>query len=256
MKSDRDLKYAAEFRDAIHAEALARVKAVYPYTYSVIDRYPVEAYFQQVWDYPGTWYTVVGIPEGANSRAALIEAIVRDTLVCCRENGAEYSDEAFFELLEDYPDIGCDYRIIAPADLLAEERRAFPYRGAPSHRLALSCAAELFCEDSLRELSRASCKKLKSKALFAPAGSDEWPNYRSAFFRHPNENAYTDSDFERVNAVLFPGGAEGLEVYRWTADRAEHFDSESEHRIALCLSIYDDSIDRFVVIISSALITL
>ncbi|MBR3298120.1 MAG: hypothetical protein IKI64_02840 [Clostridia bacterium] len=250
MKSDRDLKYAAEFRDALHAEALVRVKAVYPHTYSVIDRYPVEAYFQQVWDYPGKWYTVVGTPEGPGSRRSLIEAIVRETLVFCRENGAEYSDEAFFELLEEYPDIGCDYRIITPADAKAEAGKVFPYLGEPSHRLALSCAAETFGEDRLRELSHASCKKLKSKALFAPAASDEWLNYRKAFSRHPHKSAYTDSDFERVNSVLFPGGADGLEVYRWATNHLERFAGEIERAFGLCLSVYDSSIDRFVVIIA------
>ena len=55
MYSEQDLKYAAEFRDEIHREALAKVRAVYPDAGSVVDRYPVEAYFQKVWDYPGKW---------------------------------------------------------------------------------------------------------------------------------------------------------------------------------------------------------
>ena len=62
MYSEQDLKYAAEFREEIHKEALAKVKAVYPDADHVVDGYPADAYFQRVWDYPGTWYMVVGTP--------------------------------------------------------------------------------------------------------------------------------------------------------------------------------------------------
>ena len=78
--SDGDLKSAAEFREQIHAEALRRVRQFRPEVTAVIDRYSVESYFQQHWDYPGAWYTIVAIPESAGSREALIETIVRDTL--------------------------------------------------------------------------------------------------------------------------------------------------------------------------------
>ena len=66
--SKRELEHAADFRKQIHAEALEKVKAVRPDIRSVVDRYPVEAYFQQVWDYPGKWYTAVAVPEEAGSR--------------------------------------------------------------------------------------------------------------------------------------------------------------------------------------------
>ena len=41
--SEQDLKYAREFREEIHREALARVKAVYPDADHVIDKYPADA---------------------------------------------------------------------------------------------------------------------------------------------------------------------------------------------------------------------
>ena len=78
--SERDSEDAADFRNRIHAEALQRIQRIRPEITSVIDRYPVEAYFQQVWDYPGTWYTIVAIPEDVRSKEALIDIIVRDTL--------------------------------------------------------------------------------------------------------------------------------------------------------------------------------
>ena len=78
--SEQDLKYAAEFREEIHREALAIVRKTRPNVTEVIDRHPVEDYFQENWDYPGKWYTIVAIPYGYRSRKALVDEIVRDTL--------------------------------------------------------------------------------------------------------------------------------------------------------------------------------
>lgn len=84
--SDADLAHAAEFREQIHAEALAIVRRVRPETAEVADPYPVEAYFQRHWDYPGAWYTIVAIPGSAGSREALLDTIVRETLARSRKN--------------------------------------------------------------------------------------------------------------------------------------------------------------------------
>ena len=78
--SGEDLAAAADFRDGIHAKALEIVRRVRPEAAEVVDRYPVEAYLQQHWDYPGAWYTIAAIPESFKSREALIDTIVRDTL--------------------------------------------------------------------------------------------------------------------------------------------------------------------------------
>ena len=78
--SEQDLKFAAEFREEIHREALAIVRKTRPNVTEVIDRHPVEDYFQEHWDYPGKWYTIVAIPYGYRSREALVDQIVRDTL--------------------------------------------------------------------------------------------------------------------------------------------------------------------------------
>ena len=78
--SEQDLKYASELREGVHREALAIVRKTRPHITEVIDRHPVEEYFQEHWDYPGKWYAIVAIPSGYGSREALIDAIVRDTL--------------------------------------------------------------------------------------------------------------------------------------------------------------------------------
>ncbi|MBO4873252.1 MAG: hypothetical protein J5496_07540 [Lachnospiraceae bacterium] len=255
MYSEQELRHAAEFRDEIHREALMRVRAVCPDAGSVIDRHPVEEYFQEVWDYPGKWYTTVAIPTGYGSRRALVEALVRDTLVHCRAAGLSFENDAFYRLIAAYPDLVCEYCIVTADDRSAEEEAVFPYRGAESHRRALHCACRrLFEEEGTwsYDISRARGKKQSSKALFAPAASEEGLNYRKAFLFPPHENAYTDRDFDRVGAVLFPGGAEGLELYRWTTDWSEYFNEGREWWGTLCLSVYDKSLDRFVVIMASA----
>ncbi len=78
--TEGDLASAAKFREGIHEEALERIKRIMPGIESVADRYPVEAYFQKSWDYPGKWYIVTAVPEDAGGREALIDIIVRDTL--------------------------------------------------------------------------------------------------------------------------------------------------------------------------------
>ena len=78
--SEQDLKYAAEFREGIHQEALEIIRKTRPGVTEVIDRHPVEDYFQENWDYPGKWYTIVAIPYGYRGRKALVDQIVRDTL--------------------------------------------------------------------------------------------------------------------------------------------------------------------------------
>lgn len=255
MYSEQELRHAKELRDAIHREALARVRAVNPAADSVIDRHPVEDYFQQVWDYPGQWYTVVAVPEGYGSRKALVESIVRNTLEHYRKAGPAHTGGVFYQLIAEYPDIVCEYCIVTATGPLAEAEAVFPYRGAESHWRALGCAARKLFADGGKwtfDISRARGKKQSSKALFAPANSVEGLNYRKAFLCPPHGNAYTDRDFDRVNAVLFPGGANGLELYRWTTDWSAYFAAGHERWGTLCLTVYDKTLARFVVIMASA----
>ena len=254
MLSEQELQQAAEFREAVHREALERVRAVFPAADEVMDPYPAESYFQQVWDYPGKWYTMIGVPEGAGSRKDLIETIVRRTLEKLRQSGAADREEAVSRVIAEYPDAVCEYCLVTADDASGEAESPFPYRGRESHRLALDRAARrLFADGEWTwDLTGARCRKLKSKALFAPADGDEWLNYRRAFLCPPHPNGYTDRDFDRVNAVLFPGGTAELEVYRWTTDWSDYFDEGHEWWGALCLTVYDRTLDRFTVILASA----
>ena len=249
--SEQDLKKAAEFRAEIHGAALARVRSHYPDADHVVDEYPADAYFQEVWDYPGKWYTVVGTPPGSGTRKDLTESIIRRTLDYYRDAGSTHSDDEFYRLIAEYPDTTCRYCLVSSGDQYAKAINVFPYRGADSHRLALEYAVRELLEDGTGhscDIKAAKCRKLSGKALFAHAGSDNWLNYRRAFLNSPHGILYTDSDFERVNAVLFPGGAESLEAYRWTNGRTEYFEEGHKLPCLLCLTVYDKTLDRFTVI--------
>ena len=133
----------------------------------------------------------------------------------------------------------------------------FPYRGADSHCLALECAARKLIEESgdaelTYEIGSARCRKISGKALFAPAESDEWLNYRKAFLDPPQGRSYPDSLFDQVNALLFPSGEADLEVYRWTTEWSNFFDDGREWWGTLCLTVYDRTLERFTVIMASA----
>lgn len=78
--SEKDYRDAAELRDAVHRQALARLRRMHPDISSVEDPYPPEAWLRQYWDYPGAWYPMVAIPEGFRSRDELIGALVSRTL--------------------------------------------------------------------------------------------------------------------------------------------------------------------------------
>ena len=361
--SDNDLKNAAEFRESIHAEALKKIRRVRPDIRDVIDRYPVEAYFQQHWDYPGRWYTVVSIPEGVRSREALVDTIVRDTLShfnvpetardpradrridarhydykklftasvdqenrsCVligrddrgrfiRETYSEYSlgsatgsvsdyevlsgveyrqcakqaledghitrddyerlcklcgmpkgpkgaapapadpekppDDPFFALLADYPGCVVDFFLL-PADPkriqgLEEHRRALDQ----AQRALLAREEEGF--EWAYDIRRAKGKRIGVDELFSTEDPADRLNYRKAFRQPPQACGYTDADFDRLNAALFPQGTAGLEVYEWTTDWSDYFDDGREWWGTLCLTVYDKSLRRFVVILASA----
>ena len=55
-----------------------------------------------------------------------------------------------------------------------------------------------------------------------------------------------------MNATLFPNGTDKLEVYEWTTDWSDYFDEGHEWWGALCLTVYDQTLERFVIIMASA----
>lgn len=75
--------------------------------------------------------------------------------------------------------------------------------------------------------------------------------YWYAFLETPHKPGYGKDDFVKINHVLFPNGAESLEVYEWTTDWSDYFDDGHEWWGAACWSVYDRSLKRYVVIMAS-----
>ena len=59
-------------------------------------------------------------------------------------------------------------------------------------------------------------------------------------------------DFYKVNEALFPKGTDKLDIYEWTTDWSDLFDAGHEWYGACCWSIYDKSMNRYVVMLVSA----
>ena len=59
-------------------------------------------------------------------------------------------------------------------------------------------------------------------------------------------------DFIKVNEVLFPNGTDMLDIYEWTTDWSDFFDAGHEWYGACCWSVYDKSMNRYVVMLVSA----
>lgn len=129
--------------------------------------------------------------------------------------------------------------------------------GLNAHRDALiqSCR-ELFFDGKEQiwhyDCGNAEGIKVETAILFEAAYEDRGVNYRGAFCSPPSGIRYYDKDFDRVNAALFPNGSDGLEVYKWTTDWSEYFDDGHEWWGELCYTVYDKTLDRFVVIMASS----
>lgn len=244
--SEQDLQYAAQFRAEIHREALVAARLKYPEIDTVVDRHGVEDYFQEHWDYPGRWYPIVAIPEGYRSRAALVKALAESTVEAYLQQRDNVPGDPFYSLIARYPDSVVDYCIAAFDE---------PYNGCESHwRALMRGALHIIGDDSgVRfNIGTIKAKRISPQALFAPVDRNGALNYRTAFLCPPHGNRYTNRDFDEINAVLFPHGTDGLEPFQWSTEWSDYFDDGHEWWGALCLTVYDRTANRFVIIMASA----
>ena len=173
-------------------------------------------------------------------------------LVCgpipCPEAGRVLDRDPFYDVLAAYPDSAVDICLVANEGL---------GHGRNAHGCALLWAVRrLFLEDDGEaiwcfDVEKADGRPIDKAALFAPVG-DDGLSFRKAFRCPPYGCDYTDADFDRLNAALFPKGTGALEVYEWTTDWSDYFDDGREWWGTLCLTVYDRAMDRFAVILASA----
>lgn len=167
----------------------------------------------------------------------------------CMESGQVIKDENVSAVLMEYPDLAIDYCMVKN-ELLVNDGDA--------HRCALGVACrELFEADEEEEMWHYDCGKadgrqVAAEILFAVPNEKRGINYRGAFLYPPYGVMYSEKDFDRVNDALFPEGRGDLEVFEWTTDWSEYFDDGHEWWGALCYTVYDKNLERFVVILASA----
>ena len=158
-------------------------------------------------------------------------------------------NDPFFDVIADYPDSVIDWCLVKNEHIAC---------GYNAHWCALvSACRKLFFDDEdeaiLRyDAGKAQGRRMRAENLFASADHDDKLTYRKAFLEPPFTNDYTDADFDRINAALFPEGTDRLEVFEWSTDWSEYFDEGHEWWGALCLTVFDRELDRFAVIMASA----
>lgn len=181
----------------------------------------------------------------------------------------ELANDPFYNLIEEYNRCIIDYCLVS--DDVA-------YQGYESHKAALAYAMrrvieryvdnqaqeESACEQFpwSMEIEKAQAELIDSstllhvpditedKSLADDTDGGQIP-YWYAFWNTPHGTGYGPQDFMRINDVLFPNGANSLEVYEWTTDWSNYFDDGHEWWGAACWSVYDKAMDRFVIIMAS-----
>lgn len=192
----------------------------------------------------------------------------------------EIENDAFYDYIKQY-DPDNEYHFVGEVDyhLLKDEK---PYDGLRSHREALIVVFDLLAENSIRDQFSPLVYDI-DKAQPTPLGPNDFlycPNivktdyYGNVFYdaewKPDDDNCGTSvpywyalmepvhgrnnkpEDFKKVNAALFPNGTDALDIYEWTTDWSDLFDDGHEWYGACCWSVYDRSMNRYVVMLVSA----
>ena len=195
----------------------------------------------------------------------------------------EIANDPFYGLLKLYDDCVIDYCLL---------QCDTPYQGEESHRRALELSIQILQAreadyyELKYDIDQAKAIRIEAETLlYAPrllrrdyygnAFYDcEWecqntgdkipywyaflePPHGASFgyvknHRYIKKRDYEPEDFQKLNQVLFPNGSDTLEVYEWSTDWTNYFDDGHEWWGASCWTVYDTSLNRFVVIMASA----
>ena len=105
-------------------------------------------------------------------------------------------------------------------------------------------------------------KKITSSELFQLPQNYEKERYNQnkgykrpywyLFLDPPHQTNYKIEDFIELNNILFPKGKEHLEIYDWNVEWSNYFEDGLEWWGAAAITIYDKSLDRYVIILASS----
>jgi len=186
----------------------------------------------------------------------------------------ELLNDPFYKLMENYPRCIIDYCLI---------KDDTPHQGYRSHKEAVLFAMLKVIEREIDtqledepfpwnlDIGKAQAHQIDATALFHvpeilrtdrvgqrfydcglpdPLKGEQIP-YWYAFWETPHRSGYGPDDFRTVNSILFPEGTDGLEVYEWTTDWSDYFDDGHEWWGSACWSVYDKTMNRYIVILAS-----
>ena len=159
----------------------------------------------------------------------------------------ELSEDPFYTVLKEY-ETCLDFFLIK-----SEE----PYKGVESHKKALLFAMERLNEEFYDEplkynIALAKETKTDPKEFLLETVDKTNFSYSYAFLNPPYGIIGFESDFKKINSMLFPSGTDALTVFEWSDDWSEYFEAGREWWGAACWSVYDAKLDRFTVILASA----
>lgn len=198
----------------------------------------------------------------------------------------ELITDRFYKEIEAYPDLVIDYCLIKDnqpyrgeashkkAVLFAMEQisqRWQAIRGVPWYWENEILFAKRISADELLWLPDKPYKQTKygvtsyNKEIIKQESTGQRLPYWYAFLEPPHgtqfkilpdgrkiEHEYTIEDFQGVNQILFPNGTKDLTVLEWNTDWSDYFNEGHEWWGAACWSVYDHSLERFVIIMASA----
>ncbi len=78
--------------DSIRSAALETARRTDPGIAAVTDPRTLDDYCEKIWDYPGKWYPYFKLPDGFDTKEALILDIAEKTVRYYRENGGQRQD--------------------------------------------------------------------------------------------------------------------------------------------------------------------
>ncbi len=182
----------------------------------------------------------------------------------------EIKNDVFYDHIKQY-DPDSEYHFVGEVEyhLLKDDK---PYDGVRSHREALAAVFKLQpvgCDIDKAQPAAADpdeffyCPNIVKTDYYGNVHYDaEWkPNddnfgttvpYWYALMEPVHGRKNKPEDFKKVNEFLFPNGTDKLDIYEWSTDWSDFFDDGHEWYGACCWSIYDKSMDRYVVMLVSA----
>lgn len=172
-----------------------------------------------------------------------------------KSNIKELTDDIFYKEYKKYSECVLDYCII---------KMDSKYNVEESHKEAVIFAMSRWKDilkdeydmDITYDSQKMVSNKLESKKFFEVSSEntkdDNIKPYCFLFLNPPHGCSYTVKDFKYINNILFPNGYEELEIFEWSTNWSNYFEDGLEWWGARCVSIYDNTMDRFVIIGASA----